>query len=147
MPLLNYTTSVAAEKSIAEIQKQLASHGATHIGLSYSDGEAEAITFTIPTRFGDRQFRLPARAQSVLDALIAQHRRRKVARRFANPDQARRVAWRILKDWVEAQMAILESGMVAVDEVFLPYMIDARGRSLYQVMCDQQLALPSPREE
>lgn len=142
MPLLNYTTTVAAEKSIGEIQRQLAQHGAKHIGVSYDQGQAEAVTFVIATEFGDRQFKLPARAQAVLETLQAQARRGKVPRRYAEIGQATRVAWRILKDWVEAQMAILESGMVAVDEVFLPYMIDGRGRTVYQVMCEQQLALP-----
>ena len=34
--------------------------------------------------------------------------------------QAIRTSWRILKDWVEAQMALLETGMVTMDEIFLP---------------------------
>lgn len=38
-------------------------------------------------------------------------------------EQARRVAWRILKDWIEAQIALLESGMVEMEEIFLPYML------------------------
>ena len=33
------------------------------------------------------------------------------------------ITWRILKDWVEAQMALLETGMVTMDESFLPYMV------------------------
>ena len=37
--------------------------------------------------------------------------------------QAIRTSWRTLKDWVEAQMALLETGMVTMDEIFLPYML------------------------
>jgi hypothetical protein len=32
-----------------------------------------------------------------------------------------RVAWRIVKDWIEAQMAIVEAGQAEMAEVFLPY--------------------------
>jgi hypothetical protein len=34
---------------------------------------------------------------------------RKVPRSKCTEDQAQRVAWRIVKDWVEAQMAIVEA--------------------------------------
>ena len=47
--------------------------------------------------------------------------------------QAIRTSWRILKDWVEAQMALLETGMVTMDEIFLPYMF-SRGQTLYQAL-------------
>ena len=56
-------------------------------------------------------------------------------------DQAERVAWRILKDWVAAQMAILESEMVQMDEVFLPYMVNDSGQTLFQCYKNKQLAI------
>ena len=34
-------------------------------------------------------------------------------------EQAYRVAWRNILDWVEAQMALLEIGMAKMEEVFL----------------------------
>ena len=37
--------------------------------------------------------------------------------------QATRVASRILKDWIEAQLALLHTGMVELEEIFLPYML------------------------
>ena len=33
-------------------------------------------------------------------------------------DQAERVAWRILKDWIEVQMALLDIKMVTAEEFF-----------------------------
>ena len=56
-------------------------------------------------------------------------------------EQAERVAWRILKDWVEAQMAILESQMVEMDEIFLPYMINNSGQTLFEAYRSNQLLL------
>lgn len=56
-------------------------------------------------------------------------------------DQAERVSWRIVKDWVEAQMAILESEMVQMDEIFLPYMLNGSGHTLFEAYRSNQLAL------
>ena len=66
---------------------------------------------------------------------------------IANPagrrDQARRTAWRILKDWVQAQMALLETNMVDMEEIFLPYMLSGE-QPLYQALqANHFRALPS----
>ena len=47
-------------------------------------------------------------------------------------EQARRVGWRIIKDWLEAQMALLELNMVKIQEVFLPYIIGIDGKTIYE---------------
>jgi hypothetical protein len=61
---------------------------------------------------------------------------------------ARRVAWRILRNWTEAQLALIEVGMVKVHEVFLPWMQDpATGKTLFSTMEERKfdgLALPAP---
>lgn len=54
-------------------------------------------------------------------------------------EQAERVAWRIVKDWVETQMAILESEMVQMDEIFLPYMLNSSGQTIFQTYQNKQL--------
>lgn len=43
-----------------------------------------------------------------------------------------RVSWRIVKDWVEAQMAIVEAQLAEVGEVFLPYAVTKKGNTLYK---------------
>jgi len=42
------------------------------------------------------------------------------------------VAWRIIKDWIEAQLAIVEAEMVEMAEVFLPYAVTKSNKTLYQ---------------
>lgn len=146
MPLLNYTTSIEPEKTIAELRKCLVAHGAKGIMEEYADGQVSAISFVVPTQFGDRSFLLPARIEAVHKTLHEQYHKRKVERRYTTREQAARVGWRILKDWVEAQMAVIESGMTSLEEVFLPYMVEASGRTLFEFMREQRLALPSPKE-
>ena len=59
----------------------------------------------------------------------------------ADREQAERTAWRNIRDWILAQMAFVEAGNVEVDEVFLPYLTDGKGKTLYQVYKDGQLLL------
>ncbi len=135
MPLLNYTTKVSVFTTIGEIQQQLVKHGARKIMQEYDDqGRIISLLFTIDTPLGSRCIRMPANVTAVQVVL----ERQKV--RF-DADQAERVAWRIVKDWIEAQMAILESQMVQIDQIFLPYMVNKEGKTVYEAYLNEQLKL------
>ncbi|PWL42817.1 MAG: hypothetical protein DBY43_02900 [Clostridiaceae bacterium] len=134
MPIKNYTTKVPAAQSVAEIVGALAEHGATRIQQEYTQGKPVSVAFMIDTPAGPRGFKLPSSADRVQAVLATQKVKVDAA-------QAERIAWRILRDWVMAQMAILETEMVAIDQVFLPYMTDARGNTVYELYQNQQLLL------
>lgn len=135
MPLLNYTTKVNTNTTLGEIQVQLVKHGAKKIMQDYDDqGHITALTFLINTPSGPRGVRLPANVDAVHKVLT----RQKIK---CDREQAERVAWRIVKDWVEAQMAILESEMVQMDEIFLPYMVNNNGQTLFEAYRNNQLLL------
>lgn len=138
MPIANYSTEVTALKSIGEIQRILVAHKAEHILMDYKDGEPIGLSFIVKTQFGDTPFRLPANIERI-QAVLNKQRIRKVITR----DMAARVAWRILRDWVRAQMAILETEMVSIEQVFLPYMQTQNGRLLFDVMVEHRLQLPA----
>lgn len=142
MPILNYTTSVPASRSIGQIQQLLVKGGARALMSEYDDqGLASGISFMVETPFGQRAFRLPVNKDKVRAVLL----RQRVQPRFQSEEHAERVAWRILKDWVEAQLAIVETEMVSLDQVMLPYMnVNGKGQTLYELVVDNQLALPSP---
>lgn len=135
MPLLNYTTKVDTYTTLGAIQGQLVKHGAKKIMQDYDDhGRIAALTFLIQTPAGMRGIRLPANVDKVHAVLHRQKVR-------CDREQAERVAWRIVKDWVEAQMAILESEMVQIDEIFLPYMVNNNGQTLFEAYRNNQLLL------
>ena len=135
MPLLNYTTKVDVYTTLGAIQGQLVKHGAKKIMQDYDDhGHIAALTFLIDTPAGARGIRLPANVDKVHTVL---HRQKVKCDR----EQAERVAWRIVKDWVEAQMAILESEMVEMDEIFLPYMVNNNGQTFFEAYRNNQLML------
>lgn len=139
MPLLNYTTKVDIFTTIGQIQGILVKHGAKRIVQDYRGESVTALCFVIDTPIGEQAVRLPANVKAVQDTLQKQ----KVKADYA---QAERVAWRIVKDWVEAQMAILESGMVKLDQIFLPYIMDSDGRTVYELYESKQLLLSGGKE-
>ena len=135
MPLLNYTTKVDVYQSLGEIQGALAKNGARKIMIDYDEnGNPVGVTFGINTPQGSLGFLLPANIEGVLKVFAKQKIKTDRA-------QAERTAWRNIRDWVLAQMAFVEAGNVEVDEVFLPYLTDGKGRTLYQVYQSGQLLL------
>lgn len=139
MPLLNYTTQIDAGKTIGEIQKILAMHGASAI-LSEYDNNGYIVALSFKIRLEDREvgFKLPSDWRPVLKILENDN---KVPYRLKTQEQALRVSWRILKDWIEAQMAIIETKMVKFDQVFLPYAITKNGKTVYEAVSDNKLLL------
>lgn len=133
--LFTYTTSVEPQNTIAEIQDVLVKHGAKSIVSNYTDnGKIESLSFGILVDGQERGVRLPANPIPVFEVLKRQYRERKVPQSAVNEHQALRVAWRIILYWVKAQMAILETQMVKMEQIFLPYMIMRDGRTLFENM-------------
>ena len=133
MPLLNYTTSIAPQKTVMEIQAMLAKAGADAIMANYdSDGNVVALSFSIPFEGQKMSFKLPTDWEPVFVTL----RRQNISRSLQTPEQALRVAWRITKHWVEAQLAIIETQMVTTAQVFLPYAITKDGTTMYEYMAN-----------
>lgn len=134
MPLLNYTTTVSAEKTATEIQRRLVAFGATSIATDYADREPVALTFVLEgvTQSG-RAFRAPFRLPINVEGVAAALKNARVERRWQVPAQVQRTAWRILKDWVEAQLAVIEAGLARPEQILLPFAVSSQdGRTLYE---------------
>lgn len=132
MALLNYTTTVEAYKTVSEIEQMLVKHGAKSIMKQFDDGMITSLSFLINTGVNDIPIKLPIRVDDVLQVLIEQKKMHPKAGIKATKDQANRVAWRILKDWIEVQMALLDIGMVQFEEIFLSYIETAGGKTIYE---------------
>lgn len=141
MAIKNYTTTVDVYKSLGEIQGALLSHGARKIMVDYDEtGQPMGIMFGIETPYGNRGFLLPANIEGVKYVFSKQKVR-------SQPGQAERTAWRNIRDWILAQMAIIEAGQVEMEEVFLPYLTDKNGRTLYQLYQSGQLSIGDGKRE
>lgn len=153
MPILNYSTTVAPEKTVAEIISILSRKGARSITQDfYDDGRHRAVSFImivggLPTRFV-----LPVNVDGVAGVLLKDKPYNPARQRLTRDGykakvrlQAEWVSWRILKDWLEAQMALIDSGQAEPAQVFLPYVVEQSGRTMYElfVEANQQKALGS----
>jgi len=138
MGILNYTTSVPVSRTISQIQGNLVAHGARSIMINYNDTrEPESLSFIVPSPSGELSFRLPANIKAVAEVM-----ERDRLPGYRKDGQPARVAWRILKDWVEAQMAVIEAEMASLEEVFLPYLLAKDDQTLYQLMSHSGFLLP-----
>lgn len=149
MPLLDYSTKVPEEKTAGEIVSLLRQKRAIAIMMEYSptgNGEIVGLKWTVRTPHGDLPFSLPVNAEAVEKVLWNQYLARDIPRSLTTRAQAQRVAWRILLEWVRAQMALLDTGMVSLDQLFLPYLVTGHGETLYDHMLSggfKQLTLPA----
>lgn len=135
MTLFMETTGITPERSVAEIQTVLARHGAKQILVEYAAGQVEAISFQAEIEPGRMvPFRLPCRHAAVFELLYQRRKRGAHTERILDglKDKARRVAWRQILRWVEAQFALVETSMVKVHEVFLPYMQVRGGQTVFE---------------
>mgnify|MGYP001561850363 CR=1 FL=1 len=64
-------------------------------------------------------------------------------KRANEEDYCYRVAWRDIRDWVLAQMALYETAMVEMPQIFLPFATDSQGQTIYDKVLKGQFLLGS----
>jgi hypothetical protein len=94
-------------------------------------------------------FEMPVRTEGVYRILQSRRRHDQWKYEEADKQKAERVAWRQLLRWVEAQIAMIQTGMAEAREVFMPYLFDpVSGKTLFRWMDEQKFkALPVPERE
>lgn len=143
--LKNYTSGVPVSQTIYRIEQVLIKCGVSGITKEYGpQAEIAAITFHI--KLDGMQtvaVRLPVNRDRALEALWLDYvgtdklsadgksierwstsKKRKQKKDFT--DQAERTAWKIMQDWVEVQMSMIQLKQADFVEVFLPYVWDGR---------------------
>lgn len=93
-------------------------------------GRGRSPRFVILVEGLPLSIRLPCNVEGVYSVLW---KAKGVPSRLKTRLQARRVAWRILKDWLEAQLALHEAGQAEMAQVFMAYAIDSEGRTAYEM--------------
>ena len=68
-------------------------------------------------------------------------------RRWGESEYVYRVAWRNIRDWVMAQLALYETEIVEMPQVFLPFATDAKGQTLYEKMVEGKFLLGDGQQE
>jgi hypothetical protein len=136
---LNYSTAIPVSRTIGECQEILANAGAAAVATLYENREPAGLSFRIATPRGLRDFTLPVNVGGVHRLLVKAHADGKLNRvsgrdpkTFTTRKHAAAVAWRVVKDWIEAQVALIDAEMVTLDQVMLPYLQVSDDQTLYQ---------------
>ena len=145
MAILNYTTTIESYKTVAEIEKILVKHKAKSIMKDYQDESIVALSFLIDVGYNQIPIKLPAKIEECY-MVLCNEKKNGTKNIKATKEQAERVAWRILTDWIEAQMALLDINMVKFEEVFMPYIVDSNGRTLFEKLEERQFLLTQQEE-
>jgi hypothetical protein len=139
------TTEVPDTRTAAEIQELLAGKGACSIQIDYLNGRVEGLSFCFKIGEHNVPFRLPCRWKSVVKFLTQTGKR--VRKNDSLEAWGRRVAWRQILRWVQAQLALIETEMVKTEEVFLPYAIMPDQKTVYDMFAERQFLLTDKSAE
>jgi hypothetical protein len=121
MKLKNYTTQVSVPSSLNRIEQKLIEAGATNISKSIENGRVIGIIFNISVNGIPMLFKLPAKTSATFKKLKSEVKRPKKDT-FRNLEiQADKVAWKLLSEWVEIQLSMIQLEQAEFIEVFLPY--------------------------
>lgn len=133
MPIKNYTTQVPASRSIQEIQDSLVKHGALGLLLEYEQGTGriKSLKFILELQGSKLPFQLPIDWKKFQQVLKNDR-----VSRWNDEEYCYRVAWRCLRDWILAQMALFETQMVSIPQIFLPYAVTRTGQTLFETMAE-----------
>src|SRR5579859_7518731 len=121
--LKNYTSEVPAHVSMAKIERCLVEAGATDISKKYDSGICRAITFRMLVNQVPLFFQLPAKVDACFKAMWESKtpKGQQQADRNKWMAQAERTAWKIVSDWVEIQLSMIQLEQVEALQVFLAY--------------------------
>ena len=141
----NYTTEILAHETIAEVQQMLAMAGATGIAMDYDgQGKIKSLFFKLKVENKEMPFKLPAKPAEVYEILFAKmtgQKRYKALRK----QKSLNIAWRIVRDWLESQLTLIQLKQAEAGEVFFAYLLVDAKRTLYEVSKENQFSnlLPS----
>lgn len=136
----NYTTKMPVHQSMSKIQEALIKHGATGIMTEYEQGTGRisALKFIIELEGNKVGFSLPVQWRLFQTLMQSQG-----VRRSDDDDYCYRVAWANIRDWVDAQMVLIELQMVELPQLFLPFAVTSNGQTLYEQVREGQFLLGS----
>jgi hypothetical protein len=153
MPILNYTTEIPAERTVGDITSLLIRKQAKSITTDFDEsGELCSISFVMPIGGVPIRFLLPSNVTGVEQALLRDEpwSSRRNCGQIAYADKMKRkakwVAWRILYDWVKAQIALVESNQAQAAQVFMPFAVQPNGETVFELFTNQMKQLGNGSE-
>ena len=143
---LNYSTAIAASKTVAECQQMLAEAGAASVAVHYENKEPAGLSFRLDTPHGPRAFTLAVDvkgAHAMITGMLRDnppHVARATLNKLGTRKHAADVAWRVARDWLEASLALVAAGMATISQAMLPYLHVDGDKTLWQAYQENERA-------
>ena len=120
-----------SKNTFDKIQKVLATHGAKKIMFEYGqDGKIYGLVFELEANGVSSAIKLPARVENVAMVMYGKKINDLTDQKC---EQAYRTAWANIRDWIDSQMALLDTRMVKIEEIFLPYFFSSKsGKTFFE---------------
>jgi len=154
--LKNYTSNVPVSLTLERIESVLVRCGVKGITKEYGRAaEPTAVHFHLERPDGGvHTIRVPAKVSQAQEALWKDYvgdaklapdgqsvgwpsKKRKLKKEFL--EQATRTAWKIMQDWIEVQMSLIQLGQADAMEVFLPYLWNGK-QTYYEALRENRFA-------
>jgi len=142
MSIRFYTTDVDADKTAREMQQILAQSDARRVAMDYgSDGYPTAIQFVLLLDGQPLPFRIEPDVGGMRKALNEDD---DTPGHF-DIEHARRVAWRIWKEWLNSVLAFRKTRQAQLDQLLLGFGVTGDGRTVHERLVDDRKLLDSPK--
>jgi len=130
------TTGISVNKTIGEIQSELAQYGAKKIIIDYENGSPEGLIFSIDINNKETPFRLPCRWKAVYELLLSKIKRCRDKTDYQ--ERAKKIAWRQIYRWIQSQLALINTEMVSIREIFLPFQLCKNQNTIFENIISNQ---------
>lgn len=146
---LPYEGSTSGERAIKEMQKILQAFGCDSFGhlMNYIKGE-----LIVQFERRGQQITVSASVKGYAVAWLKQYphthrmRRTKAEQEHIAMETAKIAVYSILRDWIKAQVTMVETGVLSFEGAFLGQILLPSGQTVLQHI-EQQDVLPKPQEQ
>lgn len=125
------STRFTVKQSLSDVTEILHRFNATAITQEYDPAtkEINGLTFTVPVRGQKECYRLPLSWDGIFTKIQAEYKRAssRTANAKSDMELARRIAWRQLFMWLQANFALLDLSMVEPGQALMPYLLPHQG--------------------
>jgi hypothetical protein len=150
--LKNVHTGVSAIKTIAEIEECLGQMGATGILKSMDKGEnrvhVTAVIFQMSLNDRNYRYRLPMEIEKARSVIKEMVELKIIPYKFSQEplctERAEMVGWRIVKDWIYAQLSLSKMNLADSLQIFLPFLWNGEN-TFGELFMMNQLSIPNMR--
>lgn len=145
----NYTSDVPVSRTIARIEECLMKAGATGIIKDFAGGRVSALCFKLqnPQNHGtELAVRLPTNEDEIYQVLAKSVRRPRAGTLERVKDQASKTAWKLMQDWVEVQLSLIQMKQADALQVFLPYVWNGK-LTFYQSLSQSKFKMLTSGQE